>query len=682
MSVNRDQNVASNTSSLLDIPLKKRKGSRFHASLPPSDGCNTKQKKKKTDKFIVTYHDEDISHARPVKKRICESSTVQIDDDSVDTIYKNPYLNHVGSNVTSHEGETSHVSLVRKGNGQLPVSDLNTADQNQKAQANFSSAQKYFPIPNELCGIASDIAKSVCALDLTRKASVREHSEKSGNTASGMQFRSGGTGHSLVSSVTQKRDFTLPISNLKDKAARASHSSASATYIQVIPESSDGLTVNKVVSGDRTSGMQIKLDPKPSSVSWEDWSLFHNNSRSQKGCLSSLSKQKSNVGTRDFSVQRKELNCTDKPTRNSNFEAADRNIVSHPCDVTKVLHFSKSSKKYNGCAIPDSSGNLIDEPKGDAQQPYYRSSRAYDDIVTNGFCVQASTSMTPLCFKMHHQTPAPTPQVLSNGGYDLRCNTVIKSIGTPSPLPSVCSSFELPRGRLVSPFHGFKFSHGKSENVAYPKYPSSSDILSVSSSGDAGDSYTLPDKKGGCDRSLVPIVDEHDESVWNRTIPNSSTNNFVASSHKSIISAYCNSQEKSFEPDNQENLVPLKVIPQLTSVHDTALGTSGISHNLQEGKEMFQKKEILTSISDSDGERKQKNIAEDKTETTQKGPRHEWECAICLEALNSKRGISATVCGHVYCTPCITEVVFKRKECPTCRKALASAQVHPLYIFG
>lgn len=1041
MSVNRDQNVASNSSLLLDIPLKKRKGSRFHASLPPSAGCNTKQKKKRTDTFIVTYHDEDISHATPVKKRICESSSVWADDGNVDTIRINPYLNHVGSNVTSHDGETSHVSLVQKGNGQMSISDLNTADHNQKAQANFSSSQKYFRILDEVCGMASDVDKPLCVLDLTRKASVHEYSEKSGNTAADMQFRSGGTGHSLV---TRKRNFTLPISNLKDKA---SHSSASSAYFQMLPVSSDGLTVNKVVyesseiSGNRTSGTQIKFDPPPSSGSWEDRCMFHDNSRSQKRCSSSstpvgiyensylqtpvfdispvvhqfktgftpslklcenklhpsskfgiepklaenqshalpmslrsyrsephqgsefiiqtsasnseqlpgsepysiyefnihskiaqpksgspqsvkfnendishifqlnahaktetlfssvsqqsnsseffqdndkqggadnfvvskmnciksnssrkdqemlvpkskllqfkpdlvritgrtshseidaeregeaVSKQKSycsyeksqgnskkqigenksitgqqyqgeemdtkeeessiekkvfqhkdnsyvpkvpcyksgivpvtcreeqdvmnhhrvvdqdinkdsrkhseekatvciddihtlfdeensygkndyersvlvigdtnggisvhdisdssedsddieivhcvsksNIGTRDYSVQRKELNYTDKPTRNSNLEAADR----------------KSSKKYNGCVIPNSSGNLIDELKGDARQPYYRSSKAYDDIVTNGFCVQDSTFVTPLCLKMHHQTPTPTPQVLPNGVYDLSCNTVIQSIGTPSSLASGCS-FELPRRRLASPVHSFKVPHGKSQNVASPEYPSSSDVLSVSSSVDAGGSSMLPDKKGGRDRSLVPIVDEHEESVWKPAIPSSSTNNFVASSHKSIISVYCNSQEKSFEPDNQENLVPLKVIPQLTSVHDTALGTLGISHNLQEGKEMFQKEEILTSVSDSGEEKKQKSIAEDKTETTQNGLSHQWECAICLEAVNSKRGISATVCGHVYCTPCITEVVCKRKECPTCRKALASAQVHPLYIFG
>ncbi|PNF17379.1 hypothetical protein B7P43_G02975 [Cryptotermes secundus] len=394
------------------------------------------------------------------------------------------------------------------------------------------------------------------------------------------------------------------------------------------------------VIGDTNAGISVH-DISDSSEDNDDIEIVH--------CVS-----KSNIGTRDYSVQQKELNYTDKPTRNNKFETADR----------------KSSKKYNGCVIPNSSGNLIDELKRDAQQPYYRSSKAYDDIVTNGFCVQASTSVTPLCLKMHHQTPTPTPQVLPNGVYDLSCNTVIQSIGTPSSLSSVCS-FELPRKRLASPVHSFKVPHGKSQNVASP-YPSSSDVLSASSLVDAGSSSTLPDKKGG---------HEHEESVWKPAISSSSTNNFVAYSHKNIISVDCNSQEKSFEPDNQENLVPLKVIPQLTSVHDTALGTLGISHNLQDDKEIFQKEEILTNVSDSDGEKKQKSIAEDKTET-QKGLRHEWECAICLEAVNSKRGISATVCGHVYCTPCITEVVCKRKECPTCRKALASAQVHPLYIFG
>jgi hypothetical protein len=1075
MSVNRDQNVASNTSSLLYIPLKKRKGSRFRASLSPSDGCNAKQEKKGTDTFLLTYHDQDISQASPVKKRICESSSILDDgDDDMDTVYVNPYLNHVGSNVISHEGETSHnlVSLIQKGSGQLSVSDLHSADQNQKAQANFLSSHKYFPIHDELCGIASDIDKPPCVIDLTRKASVHEHSEKSGKTASNMQFRSGERGHSLVSSLTQKKDCTLPISNLKkDKTAHFSRSSASCKYFPVLPESSDGLTINKVdyecseISGDRTSGTQIKFDPTPSSVAWEDGCLIHNDPCSQKrrsssstsvgiyenGCLptsvfdvrpldpqfrtgftpslklcenklhasskfgikpklsknqscamplslksyrserypgceyaietsssksvqlpesepystyefnihsksaqpksglassvksnehdispvfqlnahaktetlsSSVSQQsnsskifkdndkqggannfleikmnciksnsskkdqemlvpksklhqfkhdlvhvtgrtsnseigvgkgfdtiskqesycsyeksqgnskkqigetkstaghwyqgeemdtkeeqssienkefqhkentyvpkvscdksgivpvtckevqngmnhhrvvnqdinkarrkhseeettvciddihtlcdeenncrnsdyegpilvtddtdddgisvhdisdsfeytdddieivhyvsKSDVGTRDFSVQQKELNCTNNPIRNRDFEDADQNIVSQPCDLSKVLKISKSSVKSNGYAIPNSAGNLINEQRDDAQWPYwksvwetYRTSRAYDDSVTNAFRFQASTSMAPLCLKTYHQTPTTTRQVLPSGVHDLSQNTVIQSIGTPSSLSPVHNSFELPRGKLFSPFHSFKFPRRKSQNVSSPKYPSSSDVFRASS-GDAGGSYTLPEKQDGCDRNLVPILEEHDESVWNAAIPNSSTNNLVTSNPN--ISVYCNYQETSSEPDNREEiLVPLKVIPELTSVHETTLETSGVSHNLQEGKEIFQKEEILTSVSDSDGEKKQTSIAEDNTETTQKGPRHEWECAICLEAINSKRGISATMCGHVYCTPCITEVVYKRRECPTCRKALDSAQVHPLFIFG
>lgn len=954
MSINRDQKVASNTSSLLDIPLKKRKGSRFGEFFPPSDGCNTKQAKKRTDTVIRTCHEEDISYPRPVKKKNYESSSVWLDDDnddSVDTMYINPYLNHVGNNVTSQESETSHnIDSVRKGSGHLSVSDLNTADHNQKAQAKLSSSHKYFPIPDELCGIASDNDKPPRVLDLTRNASVLER-----NRASDMQFISDETGHSSVSSLTQKRDCTLPVSDLKkDKTAHARQSSASCKYFQVFPESSDSFTRNKMVyessetSMDRTSGTQSKFEPTPSSVSWEDLCLFHNNSRSQKGCSSSstlvgahessclptvsdassvvplfypsskfgtepklsenhshalplslrpcrrehpgsefathtslskamqlpesvpypfydfncrptvlipksklhqvrhdlaqiigrtphfeigtdgevdtVSKQesccsyeksqdsckkqidekksiaehqydgeamdtkeeKSSIEEKKFQheensyvskvpcyksgivpvtcnevqhamnhhrVVNQDINkdsrkhskeevtvCVDDTLmlrdevnncRNSDYEGSvlvigdtdDDGISVHDIsdgsedtdDDVEIVHcvskknvgmrnvsvqqkeqnsiinptrnISKSSVTSNGCAIPDSAGNLTDEPRGDAQrpywksvwEPYYRTSKAYNDIVTNGFRFQTSTSMKPLCLEMHNETPTPTSQVLLSGDYDLSRNTVIQSKGIPASLSSVRNSFALPRKKLFSPVHSLNFPHGKSQNVPSKKYPSSSDVLSVASSGS---SYTLPDEKESCGRRLVPIVDGHVGMFFYSAIPSFGTNNCVATSLESAVSVCRNSQEKSSEPDNQEILMPLKVISQLTSAHDTTLETSGVSHNLQEGKEMFQTEEILTNVSDSHGEKKQESIAEHKVETTQKGPRHEWECAICLEAINSKRGISATVCGHVYCTPCITDVVCKRKECPTCRKALDSAQVHPLYIFG
>jgi hypothetical protein len=1064
MSLNRDQNVTSNTSSSLDIPLKKRKGLRFHASLPPSDGYNTKKMKKRT---------EDISYPKPVKKKNYESSSVCVDadtEDNVNNIHINPYFSHVRNNVTSHEGETCHniVSLVQKGSGHLSGSDLNTADHNQEAQADFSSPHKYFPIPDELCGIASGNGKPPCALDLTKNPSVHEHLEKSQKRASNMQFRSVERGHSLVSSLTQKRGCTLRVSDLKDKGARATHSSMPSKYFKVLPESSDGFTRNKVVyessdiSSERTSGTQIKSEPtSSSSVLWEDRCLFHNNSHSLKGCSSPstlveiyensclptpifdkvvipqfkngfipslkmcenkphpsskvgiepklpenhshalalslrehagsefaiqtgspkslqlpksepysiykfninsklaqpksgstssakftehdispvirrnayakteslpssfsqqsdysefpkdngkqggsefflknkkmnyinscsskkaqemlvpksklcrvtrdlvqitgrpphyetdrVSKQesycnskkskgnckkqtgeqkfiaghryqgevmntkeeessvekkefqhkensyvlgvscyksgivpvagkeiqnamnhhrivnqdinkdskkysegeatvciddihtlhdeennhrnsdyeesvlvigdddgisvldisdgsedtddddddveivhcvsKSNVGMRNVSVRRKEVNSVNSSTRNSDFKAAAQNIVSHPSaaqnivshpyHLSKVLKLSKSSLKSDACAIPDNEGMLIDELRGEVQrpyrksvwEPYYRTSNARNDIVTNGVRFQATTSTRPVCLETQHQTLTPTPQVLPSGIYDVSHNTEIQSMGSPPSLPSVQNSFELL-------FHSFKFQLEKSQTVPSQKYPSSSDAVPVVSSGDARGSYTLPDKKQGCDRNLVSIVDGHEENCSNSAIASSITNNTVATSPESISDVCCNAQEMSFEPDNEDILVPLEVIPKLTSVHDTALETLEVSCNLQEGKNTLQKEEISTGVSNSHGEKKQKVIAKDDTETTQKGPRHEWECAICLEAISSKQGISATVCGHVYCTPCITEVVCKRKECPTCRKALDSAQVHPLYMFG
>ncbi|XP_045606887.2 uncharacterized protein [Procambarus clarkii] len=59
-------------------------------------------------------------------------------------------------------------------------------------------------------------------------------------------------------------------------------------------------------------------------------------------------------------------------------------------------------------------------------------------------------------------------------------------------------------------------------------------------------------------------------------------------------------------------------------------------------------------------------------------------CLVCLDSLatiqNSSRSLCSTVCGHVFCSSCIEEVVKQRKQCPVCRKKLTKKQYHPLFI--
>ncbi|XP_042217138.1 uncharacterized protein LOC121862861 isoform X2 [Homarus americanus] len=59
-------------------------------------------------------------------------------------------------------------------------------------------------------------------------------------------------------------------------------------------------------------------------------------------------------------------------------------------------------------------------------------------------------------------------------------------------------------------------------------------------------------------------------------------------------------------------------------------------------------------------------------------------CLVCLDSLatiqNTSRTLCSTVCGHVFCSACIEEVVKQRKQCPVCRKKLTKKQYHPLFI--
>uniref|UniRef100_A0A1Y1M9H3 RING-type domain-containing protein n=2 Tax=Photinus pyralis TaxID=7054 RepID=A0A1Y1M9H3_PHOPY len=58
--------------------------------------------------------------------------------------------------------------------------------------------------------------------------------------------------------------------------------------------------------------------------------------------------------------------------------------------------------------------------------------------------------------------------------------------------------------------------------------------------------------------------------------------------------------------------------------------------------------------------------------------RNARECPICVEELANK-DISATTCGHVFCTSCIREAVKISKLCPICRTKLTQSKIHRLY---
>lgn len=54
------------------------------------------------------------------------------------------------------------------------------------------------------------------------------------------------------------------------------------------------------------------------------------------------------------------------------------------------------------------------------------------------------------------------------------------------------------------------------------------------------------------------------------------------------------------------------------------------------------------------------------------------KCPICLE-LVPNNDIHSTHCGHLYCGPCIKNVIKTRKKCPMCNKGLTLKQIHRIY---
>lgn len=53
-------------------------------------------------------------------------------------------------------------------------------------------------------------------------------------------------------------------------------------------------------------------------------------------------------------------------------------------------------------------------------------------------------------------------------------------------------------------------------------------------------------------------------------------------------------------------------------------------------------------------------------------------CAVCLEPPNENKPMS-TICGHIFCEPCIKMAIAQSKKCPLCKKNLSLKSIHPIY---
>uniref|UniRef100_A0A1D1Y5D4 Putative E3 ubiquitin-protein ligase bre1 n=1 Tax=Anthurium amnicola TaxID=1678845 RepID=A0A1D1Y5D4_9ARAE len=54
-------------------------------------------------------------------------------------------------------------------------------------------------------------------------------------------------------------------------------------------------------------------------------------------------------------------------------------------------------------------------------------------------------------------------------------------------------------------------------------------------------------------------------------------------------------------------------------------------------------------------------------------------CAICMDTMKEE---TSTVCGHIFCKPCITDAVLFQKKCPACRAKLSIQNIHRIYLPG
>lgn len=55
------------------------------------------------------------------------------------------------------------------------------------------------------------------------------------------------------------------------------------------------------------------------------------------------------------------------------------------------------------------------------------------------------------------------------------------------------------------------------------------------------------------------------------------------------------------------------------------------------------------------------------------------DCPVCIESLAGKE-VRATICGHIFCKPCILTTIARTKKCPNCRKFLTVKKIFPLYL--
>lgn len=74
-----------------------------------------------------------------------------------------------------------------------------------------------------------------------------------------------------------------------------------------------------------------------------------------------------------------------------------------------------------------------------------------------------------------------------------------------------------------------------------------------------------------------------------------------------------------------------------------------------------------------------KTATDNNNESPKKSAPGTTKCPICLDMFTLDQ-ILSTMCGHLYCEPCIQNVIKTRKKCPMCNRGLKQNQVHRLFL--
>lgn len=57
-----------------------------------------------------------------------------------------------------------------------------------------------------------------------------------------------------------------------------------------------------------------------------------------------------------------------------------------------------------------------------------------------------------------------------------------------------------------------------------------------------------------------------------------------------------------------------------------------------------------------------------------------FECPICMNDMLGGRSILSTLCGHIFCKPCITTALRNNPICPVCRTDSQISSLHPIFL--